>query len=181
MPKRFFFTALAILSLFLIMPPAFGQEASCTVILKNGNAIRANSYRVEGGRIYLQYPVGKASFDLSKVMSVTRSDGKAESFQDKGRAQARDKDAFAGPARTGASFGHGGRPEAGRADIAPEPAFPAGTSAGDGPVSAKEREQKFSDFFEKYWQADEKTQEEMSAQMDKVFSDYLDPESGSHE
>jgi len=38
----------------------------------------------------------------------------------------------------------------------------------------EEKDRKFNDFFDKYWQADEKTQAEMDTKMDKVFSDYFD-------
>ena len=44
-----------------------------------------------------------------------------------------------------------------------------------------EKDHKFNDFFDKYWQADEKGQAEMDKQMDKVFSDYFDDsDSDSH-
>lgn len=42
-----------------------------------------------------------------------------------------------------------------------------------------EKDQKFNDFFDKYWQADEKTQAKMGKQMDKIFSDYFDSSDSS--
>jgi hypothetical protein len=45
---------------------------------------------------------------------------------------------------------------------------------GESSKTQAEKDRKFNDFFDKYWQADEKTQEKMDKQMDKVFSDYFD-------
>jgi hypothetical protein len=131
-------------ALFFLVPSAFGQEKSCVITLKNGNTINADSCRVKGGRIYLKYRLGEVSFDLSKVKSITGGDGSSNFLQDKGKPQ---------PARGAA--------------LNAEP--PGGNSQ----VQA-EKDRKFNDFFDKYWQADEKTQEKMDKQMDKVFSDYFD-------
>jgi hypothetical protein len=134
-------------SLFFLAPSAFGQEKSCVITLKNGNTINADSCRVKGGRIYLKYRLGEVSFDLSKVKSITGENGSSNFLQDKGKAQ---------PART--------------AHVAPGNAQPPEENS----QAQVEKDRKFNNFFDKYWQADEKTQEQMDKQMDKVFSDYFD-------
>ena len=134
-------------SLFFLVPSAFGQEKSCVITLKNGNTINADSCRVKGGRIYLKYRLGEISFEMSKVKSITGENGSSNLFEDKGKAQ---------PVRTARS--------------APGNAEPPEENS---PVQV-EKDHKFNDFFDKYWQADEKTQGEMDKQMDKVFSDYFD-------
>jgi hypothetical protein len=136
-------------SLFFLVPSAFGQDKSCVITLKNGNTISADSCRVKGGRIYLKYHLGEVSFDLSQVKSITGGDGSSNFLQDKGKAQ---------PARTAQA--------ARSASINAEPPEETQVQA--------EKDRKFNDFFDKYWQADEKTQEQMDKQMDKVFSDYFD-------
>jgi hypothetical protein len=134
-------------SLFFLVPSAFGQEKSCVVTLKNGNTINADSCRVKGGRIYLKYHLGEVSFDLSKVKSITGGDGSSNFLQDKGKDQS---------LRTARSATVNAEP--------PEENSPAQV----------EKDHKFNDFFDKYWQADEKGQAEMDKQMDKVFTDYFD-------
>ena len=134
--------------LFFLVPSAFGQEKSCVITLKNGNTISADSCRVKGGRIYLKYPLGEVSFELSQVKSITGGNGGSSFFQDKGKAQA-----------------------AGRQDRSADAEPPDEAQA--------EKDSKFNDFFDKYWQADEKTQAKMDKQMDKVFSDYFDSSDSS--
>ncbi|MGC2423695.1 MAG: hypothetical protein WA666_05005 [Nitrospirota bacterium] len=98
----------------------------------------------------MKYPLGEVSFELSQVKSIAGESGGSKFFQDKGNAKA-----------------------GGQADLsASEDAEPSDE------VQA-EKDRKFNDFFDKYWQADEKTQAKMDKQMDKVFSDYFEPSDAS--
>ena len=150
---------LTMMVLVFSISPALGQDDSCTVILKNGNTIKANSCRIEGGRILLKYPVGEASFDLSQVKSVTGGGGSGY-LQDKGNIGTPRPGIAARAAAPASSWG--GRVQPGQ-DTAPQ----------EDPKMLAEKQHNFEDFFDKYWQADEKTQEEMNKQMDSVFSDYF--------
>ncbi len=131
-------------SLLFSVPSAFGLQKSCVITLKNGNTIDANSCHVKGHRIFLKFGLGNASFDLSEVKSITGASGGTGLFQDKGKYQ----------------------------PPSPEEASSAEPDYAADPAQAK-KEKKFDDFFNKYWQADGKTQAKMDKQMDKVFSDYF--------
>lgn len=67
-------------------PAAAG--ASVEVILKNGNTLSADSYRVEKNRLHLKYPLGEVEFPLSQVKSIKGDDGASLLFRDKGRKEA---------------------------------------------------------------------------------------------
>ncbi len=136
----------AILCLVFSASPAFGQQQRfCVVTLKNGNTIEAKSCHEKGHRIYLKFALGEASFNLSEVKSITGGSGISSLFRDKGTYQ---------PPSPGEEAGSAGP------DYAVDPA-------------QAEREKKFNEFFNKYWQADTKTQGKMDKRMDKVFDDYF--------
>lgn len=60
----------------LFIPRAYaGQDYIIT--LTNGNTITANSYRLEGRKVYLKYPVGEIAIPASQVAAVTTGDGSA--------------------------------------------------------------------------------------------------------
>jgi hypothetical protein len=63
--------------------PAYaGQDY--TVTLTNGNTLTANSYRLEGRKVYLRYPVGEVAIPSSEVASVASGDGGVQLLQIKG-------------------------------------------------------------------------------------------------
>lgn len=166
-----------LLSTFLATS-AYCQD-SCTVILKNGNKVEASSYRIEGSRIFLKYPVGEASFELSQVETVSGGGG-TEFFRDKGTARP-SKEAAASekpvqPEPPDASLPAAKETSPGNASCKDQPfASQSGQemTAEENPEDHAQKEQKFGEFFDRYWQGDKKQQAEMSKEMDKVFSDYL--------
>ena len=70
-----------------ICPPV-AASASVAVILKNGNTLSADSYRVEKNRLRLKYPLGEVEFPLSQVKSIRGDDGSSLLFHDRGRKDA---------------------------------------------------------------------------------------------
>jgi hypothetical protein len=59
----------------LSIPRAYAAGQDYIVTLTNGNTITANSYRLEGRKVYLKYPVGEVAIPASEVAAVTTGDG----------------------------------------------------------------------------------------------------------
>ena len=167
---------LIFLSLLLSASFASGQENSCTVTLKNGNTVNANSYRIERGRLYLKYPIGEASFELSQVESISGG-GDSDLLQDKGKPQRKNEGQTARAAAASAPSGTddaAGKAGAMRKTRRFNLAAGGNFTAQANPKSQPERERKFQEFFERYEQSDDGQRAELDKQIDEVFSDYLD-------
>jgi hypothetical protein len=80
--------------LFLLVIPlcTSGAHASWKVKLSSGVTVDANSYHIEKGRIYLEYPVGEVSFPLSEIKSVAADSGEVTEFQTRGVPQKEKED-----------------------------------------------------------------------------------------
>ena len=63
---------------------ADAASAAWIIELNSGRTLEANSCRVEKGRVYLEYPVGEASFALSRVKTIHQGDVEVSVFQKKG-------------------------------------------------------------------------------------------------
>ena len=74
----------AAISVAVILLAAVPAGASCKIVLTNGNTIMVNSYRIDGGRVYLKYPVGEAAFPAKDIKSIINGEGKAEMLQVEG-------------------------------------------------------------------------------------------------
>ena len=82
-----FIRSLACLFIFQCLCPS-DALASVAVVLKNGNTISADSFRVEKNMLRLKYPLGEGEFPLSQVESIKWDDGTSLLFRDKGRKEA---------------------------------------------------------------------------------------------
>lgn len=119
-------TTTAFLMSFLLLSFAAEAPAAWKIELVSGRTLEANSCRVENGRIFLEYPIGEASFPLSEVKSVLQDDRKVEMFQEKGTPQAKkcpaDGDISGQPYGSPAAPAAGGPAPASQSGPKPEPA-----------------------------------------------------------
>ncbi len=76
--------------------PAYAQP-SYIVILSNGNTLSANSYKVEGGKVHLKYPVGEVTLPMSEVISISAGKDGGEILQARGVAQPKPEPAYDSP------------------------------------------------------------------------------------
>ena len=166
----------------VMLPCEAAATVAYTVSLKNGNTLTANSYRVQGGKVYLEYPVGEAAVHVDQVVSITSSDGQTNLLQDRGvlvPAPAESKtepapEMSAQPPELEKRLPHLNRLRKGplfdkilgkrhpRREI---------TSA---PVAADPNSLKIDEFVDKFSKADSKQQEEMDKDIDATFSSFFD-------
>lgn len=85
--SRKFFPLLTIFVILFFIPDA---QAAWKVELVSGVSLNANSYRIDKGRIYLEYPVGEVSFRLSELKSVAPDNQGVALFQANGIRQAKE-------------------------------------------------------------------------------------------
>jgi hypothetical protein len=73
--------------LFVILFCISNAQAAWKVELVSGATLNANSYHIDKGRIYLEYPVGEVSFRLSELKSVSPDNQGVALFQSNGIRQ----------------------------------------------------------------------------------------------
>jgi hypothetical protein len=76
-----------LLILFVILFCISNAWAAWKVELVSGATLNANSYHIDKGRIYLEYPVGEVSFRLSELKSVSPDNQGVDLFQANGIRQ----------------------------------------------------------------------------------------------
>jgi hypothetical protein len=76
-----------LLIFFVILFCISNAQAAWKVELVSGATLSANSYHIDKGRIYLEYPVGEVSFRLSELKSVSPDNQGVALFQANGIRQ----------------------------------------------------------------------------------------------
>jgi hypothetical protein len=79
-----------LLIFFVILFCISNAQAAWKVELVSGATLSANSYHIDKGRIYLEYPVGEVSFRLSELKSVSPDNQGVALFQANGIRQAKE-------------------------------------------------------------------------------------------
>jgi hypothetical protein len=79
-----------LLILFVILFCISNAQAAWKVELVSGVTLNANSYHIDKGRIYLEYPVGEVSFRLSELKSIAPDNRGVALFQANGIRQAKE-------------------------------------------------------------------------------------------
>jgi hypothetical protein len=76
-----------LLIFFVILFCVSNARAAWKVELVSGATLNANSYHIDKGRIYLEYPVGEVSFRLPELKSVSPDNQGVALFQENGIRQ----------------------------------------------------------------------------------------------
>ena len=86
MSRKFFL----LLILFVTLVRISDAQAAWKVQLVSGVTLNANSYHIDKGRIYLEYPVGEVSFRLSELKSIVPDNQGVALFQTNGIGQSKE-------------------------------------------------------------------------------------------
>jgi hypothetical protein len=173
---------------FALLPVRAFSGQGYTVLLVNGNSLAANSYSIEGDKIYLKFPIGEAAFRLSEVASIKDDAGHDMLFQEKGvyvppgpeetstqPAQEEARPAFTEDAHPVESW-HASRAVPGSAD-------PFSTGRGTdvqrkwSPAHYSDQTSEVDSFIDKAFEADEQGTELSDEEYDRAFSSFFEDDS----